>query len=153
MEDLNQVMEPSENKIVSLYFFIKLPKELVNVIQSYDDIGVWEIAELVKYIKQLPNDILEIIKLYARIASFGNHWTVICDLNDYYREIESWLDHNDLAYRICPHCADHIEVSSVMNLICPCERIYPTKRWTKSKYGLYPTKDKDKEKEFDKMNV
>ena len=95
----------------------------MNVIQSYDDIGVWEIAELVKYIKQLPNDILEIIKLYARIASFGNHWTVICDLNDYYREIESWLDHNDLAYRICPHCADHIEVSSVMNLICPCERI------------------------------
>ena len=60
---------------------IKLPKEILNIIQGYDDNGVWLIGSLIKLIKQMPNEILFIIKSYGHVGAYDNHWRVISSLN------------------------------------------------------------------------
>ena len=137
MEELKQVIESDDN--ISSYY-IQLPKDIAIMIQGYDDDNVWKKAQLIQLIKKLPNEILGIVKLYGRVGAFGNHWDVICDLNDYYKEIELWLVDNTPAFRICGHCGERVEVLPMNgHLRCGygCESYYPTQPYRKGIYGIY----------------
>ena len=117
--------------------FIKLPPEIANIVKCYDDGSKWAIAKMSYSLKQLPDDILAIIKEYGHIAAFGNYWNVICDLNSFYKEIQLWLEDHTPAYRICGHCAAYVQILRPLNLICSCESKYPTQPYRKGKYGIF----------------
>ena len=144
MEDSSEVIESSDDNNILSSQYIKLPQDITILIELFDNENVWKIAKLINGIKQLPLDIIEIIRLYARVGAYDKQWMVICELNNFYKDIELWLEDHIPAYRLCPHCAGSVQVLyPVMSLICSCESKYPTQKYKPGIYGLY-AKDKKK---------
>ena len=103
-----------------LFMIIQLPQKAADIVQSYFDKYLWNIAKLINAIKKLPSEVLKIIKLYSRIGAFGSHYETICELKYYHQSVQLWLSQHKPRYKICPHCAGYVEILPI-NLLCPCQ--------------------------------
>ena len=124
--DSNRLIESTNDNDLLLKFIFQLPPDISNIIQSYDNY-LWTKLKLINLLKELPSDILKVIKLYSRIGAFGSHYETICEIEFYHKSVQLWLSEHKPIYKICPHCAGYLKILPI-NLLCPCQNTLAFKK-------------------------
>ena len=126
MAEEQHVIHRDSNQAIAIVLikFLKqdrLPSDILKTIKLFDEHS-WQIAVIVYQIRQLPSDILQIVKSYSRISAFGLQCVVINELQEYHKNVEMWLSMNKRKYKMCPHCAGYVEnLEPYINLVCSCQ--------------------------------